>query len=129
MSKYMNLSNYLVAYKGDRWTASFKEVESVVGSALPRSAYLYQAWWSNQTGEGHSQSASWKMAGWRTGELDIAKQQVTFYREKDNRPDKAGSHDGVAKGKRNGLTIAEAKAGLATFFGIAPENIEITIKG
>jgi hypothetical protein len=32
-------------------------------------------------------------------------------------------------GPKGGLTIAEAKAGVAEYFGVSPESVEITIRG
>lgn len=122
MSKYQKLSEHLAHMNQERWTTTFREIESILGFELPNSAYKYQAWWANQAGSGHSQTASWKSAGWRTEDLDIPKQRVTFAYE--------GESDGtLTPSARRMLTIAEAKAGLAASFGVEPEMIEITIKG
>jgi len=129
MSKYRRLTSHLESLKGTEWIARFKEIEAILGFALPKSAYEYQAWWSNQAGDGHSQSSSWQSAGWRTAELELAKQQVTFFR-RDFETKRSRSIDiPELETTRGGLTIAEAKAGLAIFFGVSPENVEITIKG
>jgi hypothetical protein len=124
MSKYQKLSRYLISLSGDEWMADFREIEKILGSGLPDSARLYPAWWSNQAGEGHTQSNAWQAPGWRTTKLDLAGEKVTFIREV-RRPANA-----VAGGSTSGgITIAEAKAGLAISFGVPPENIEITIRG
>ena len=48
---------------------------------LPRSGFSYPAWWSNQTGAGHSQNVAWRSIGWRTANLNLAEQRVTFVRD------------------------------------------------
>jgi len=59
------------------WRSSFAEIEAVLGFALPRSAYAYPAWWSNDA-TGHSHSLAWLDAGWKTEQVDIAGQKLTF---------------------------------------------------
>ena len=120
---------HLASLKCAQWVAKFQEIEAILGFPLPRSAYSYPAWWSNQSGDGHTQSQSWQSAGWRTGEVDLANQQVTFF---DRENDGTGQRDASKlprTGPRGGLTIAEAKAGVAEYFGVSPESVEITIRG
>jgi hypothetical protein len=139
MSKYEKLARHLEALNADEWAATFSEVEAILKSPLPGSARKYSAWWSNQAGEGHAQSGAWQDAGWRTANVDLGKERVTFIRD-SRRKYKSGpapatatapkGGSGIAGGTKNmGLTIAEAKSGLATYFGISPDCIEITIKG
>lgn len=125
MAKYEELSRHLAKLDTPRWTATFKEIEKILGFQLPASAYTYPAWWANQSGHGHSHSLSWQSAGWNTGELDIPSERVSFYRT-GNGPKGPPPREPEAA---VGLTIAQAKAGLAIQFGVLPESIEITIKG
>jgi hypothetical protein len=127
MSKYTNLTLHLASLDCAQWVAKFQEIEAILGFALPRSAYSYPAWWSNQSGDGHIQSQSWQSAGWRTGEVDLANQQVSFFYRAGDSAEPRDTNK--LPGKPAGLTIAEAKAGLATYFGVSPENVEITIRG
>jgi hypothetical protein len=138
MSKYQKLTSHLSLLQGPRWTAPFREIETILGFSLPKSAYSYPAWWSNQAGEGHSQSVSWQSIGWRTGDLDLAARHVTFFRQLPNShnlkaittdPHSGDNDDSVSTEAKHGLTIAEAKAGLSVYFDVPPGNIEITIKG
>jgi hypothetical protein len=140
MSKYENLIRHFAALDAESWTATFSEIEIILGSLLPQSAYQYPAWWSNQAGEGHSQSRAWQDAGWRTTNLDIANRRVTFLRNQipytesarstDVRRDATKSVAAVpARMTSEGISIPEAKARLAIYFGVSPENIEITIRG
>jgi hypothetical protein len=126
MSKYRKLTEYLKALDSTRWTASFAEIEAILGFKLPKSAYSYPAWWANQAGEGHSHCAAWKNIGWRTEGLDISKRRVSFSYLKEEDGDEADAVSAVHPVGR--LTIAQAKAGLAASFGVRPDDIEITIK-
>lgn len=81
MSRYQPLADFLAAKKGDRWDASFSDVEAQLGFSLPQSAHRYPAWWANQTGGGHSQTAGWRSVGWRTASLDLQGKRVRFERE------------------------------------------------
>jgi hypothetical protein len=129
MSKYANLSKHLTDLRVSRWEATFEEIEHILGFQLPQRAYKYQAWWANQVGSGHSQTMGWTGAGWKTEELNLQKQRVTFIR--------SGENEGLATSfvaskpptASMSLTIAEAKTGLASHFNVTPEMIEITIKG
>lgn len=150
MSKYINLARHLQAANAASWTACFAEIETILGFPLPRSAYTYPAWWSNQAGDGHSQTQAWQSVGWRTGNLDLGSQKITFSRDSNSLkplPSSVGRQAALAEysakkgagspqseapdiqGHRAGLSITEAKAGLAAHFGVPPESIEITIKG
>ncbi len=140
MSKYHNLMQHLGARAGAKWTASFKEIERILGFSLPASARSYPAWWSNQTDGGHSQSSAWQSIGWRTCDLDLGSQKVTFVRTQEGRT--VGAPEGVpgrtatdnvapplASVQHAGaLRLSEAKAALAQHFGVPAENIEITIR-
>jgi hypothetical protein len=124
--KYDRLASYLAKLACDEWCAEFREVERVLGFRLPRSARTYQAWWSNQHSSGHAQSTAWQSQGWRTANLDLTTQTVSFVRQQSN---SAVQRAPQPASDVPGLTIRQAKAGLATHFGVSPDRIEITIKG
>jgi hypothetical protein len=77
MGKYDALQRHLAAGSLSEWRASFAEIEAVLDFPLPRSAYVYPAWWSNDP-TGHSHSRAWLGAGWKTARVDLQTQQVTF---------------------------------------------------
>lgn len=127
MSKYTNLSLHLASIDGPEWRARFSDISDILGFPLPKSAYTYAAWWANQSGAGHVQSSAWQSAGWRTGDLDLEKEEVVFYYSGG---DAAPQYPDTAVGALSlGLTIEQAKAGLATRFGVNEDKIEITIRG
>ena len=122
-SKYQSLSDFLAMAPGTEWVATFNEIEAILGFCLPESARQYQAWWSNNL---RSQSASWLSVGWRTRDLDLKNECITFVYS-ENKPLAVGSVAAFVKSE--GLTIAQAKAGLAETFGVDPSQIDIIIKG
>jgi hypothetical protein len=79
MSKYEALPQFLGTTAGGIKRMSFAEIERVLGFKLPKSAYEYEAWWSNNP-TGHSHSRAWIEAGWRTEAVDLAARKVTFQR-------------------------------------------------
>lgn len=89
MSKYGPLRKHLNSGAMTRWRAAFADVEAVLGFPLPRSAYAYPAWWSNDP-TGHSHSRAWLNAGWKTEAVDLPNQQVTFRKAARGEPIRGG---------------------------------------
>jgi hypothetical protein len=80
MGKYEPLGDHLRALREDRWSASFDEIERILGFRLPNSARAHRAWWSNHSGGNHSQAAVWVEAGWETRDVDQASGRIRFER-------------------------------------------------
>lgn len=76
MSKYDGLFRHL-SQSGGIVEASFDEVETILGVALPASARRYPAWWSNSGGT-HVQAEAWMGAGYRTEDVDVVAGRVRF---------------------------------------------------
>ncbi len=127
MSKYTQLSFHLASLGDSVWHATFDDVSQVLGFPLPSSAYAYPAWWANQSGPGHTQSTAWQSAGWKTTDLNLKGRTVTFVYDGGVPTSKESVEERACQSK--GLTIAEAKVGLATYFGVSEDQIEITIRG
>lgn len=79
MGKYEPLPQFLAATGGSKKTMSFAQIERVLGFPLPKSAYEYEAWWSNNAA-GHSHARAWVEAGWKTESVNLAERKVTFLR-------------------------------------------------
>ena len=79
MSKYSPLQDHLAALKSAEWSATFSDVEKILDGILPKSAYEYQAWWSNNP-TGHSHARSWVEAGWKTEDVNIDGRRLVFRR-------------------------------------------------
>jgi hypothetical protein len=64
-SKYAPLEIHLRNSGEPVVSMTFQEVESVVGTPLPRSAFTYRAWWGNQMDvTNRPQARAWIRAGY-----------------------------------------------------------------
>jgi hypothetical protein len=126
MTKYRPLTSHLRSLDKKEWHANFSEITKILGFDLPSSAYYYPAWWANQTGSGHAQSSAWQDAGWKTADLDLENQRITFRFEGEERTPLTQSPSVSSK---KGMSIADAKEALAIYFGISEDQIVITING
>jgi hypothetical protein len=80
MGKYEPLATYLGSAGASEWSATFAQVEQVLGFPLPPSARKHREWWSNQAGAGHSQARGWQDAGWQVWKVDLAAERAIFRR-------------------------------------------------
>lgn len=85
MGKYEPLAQYLNGLESDSWDARLPDIERVLGFELPKSAYTYPAWWSNQEGH-HSQTRGWRDAGWETCKVNLPGKRVRFVRIGKRKP-------------------------------------------
>lgn len=76
-SVYQPLREHLLFAGSERVAMTFAEIETVLGRALPASARKRSAWWSNNA-EGHVQAQAWLNSSYRTTDLDLDREQVTF---------------------------------------------------
>ena len=77
MSKYDAIRELLSAQSGSV-AFDLDELTSAVPGGLPKSAFTYEAWWSNGDST-HPQSRSWGAAGYRA-HPDLAHRRVEFRR-------------------------------------------------
>ena len=122
MEKYQGLTDFLGEIDEDRIVMSFESVNDLVGGALPESAFKHRPWWANRTEGRGSQNLAWQSVGWETRDVNMELDEVTFVRVRKARPSPSNA------AARDGLTIAEAKAGLARMFGLSEDQIEINIR-
>ena len=86
--KYEPLEDYLRSLRASHKTVqlSFAEIETIIGSSLPRSAYDHREWWSNQADvSNRPQAKSWIRAGFKVDGVHqrSASGEVRFVREED----------------------------------------------
>lgn len=83
MGKYDPLQKYLenIPPTVNIQSLTFKRIEEILGSELPKSAYNHRAWWSNPTSPSdHPHAQSWLKAGWRVDSVDQTEKLVHFCR-------------------------------------------------
>jgi len=121
MEKYQALTQFLDEIEGDRVVMAFEDINDLIGGDLPESAFKHRPWWANRTEGKGSQNLAWQSVGWETRDVNMELDEVTFVRAKQTtRP--------TTQAIRDGLTIADAKAGLAAMFGLSEDQIEINIR-
>ncbi len=81
MSIYEPIKTFLTRASGHSARLTFGQVEKIIGRPLPKSAYRYREWWSNNP-TGHSHARSWTSAGWRTEKVDLEKHILVFSKSK-----------------------------------------------
>jgi hypothetical protein len=83
-NKYFPLEQYLRGLPGNQKevTLSFEQIESLLHSRLPSSAYGYPQWWEHETEGNHVNRRAWTNAGWKIETLDLDQKSVKLVRMK-----------------------------------------------
>jgi hypothetical protein len=78
MQKYRPITEFLLKQNEVAITATFQEIEGILGFALPASAYSHRAWWANTLS--HPQAKSWMEAGWNIRTVTMNERTVVYAR-------------------------------------------------
>jgi hypothetical protein len=80
--KYTPLENYLrkLPKSQSEVTLRFEQIENILKSKLPSSAYEDRRWWDHETEANHISQRAWANAGWKIVGLDVSKQWVKLIR-------------------------------------------------
>jgi hypothetical protein len=83
-SKYSPLELYLLELPSTQKevTLSFTQIEGILKSKLPASAYEDNRWWDHETEGNHVNKRAWAAAGWKMDDVDVNKKRTRFVREK-----------------------------------------------
>ena len=76
--KYRKLYAHLCEVKDPEWSATFSEIETIIGFKLPPEAREYRPWWSDT---GFDQVRACLAAGWRTAKVDMDAETAQFWRK------------------------------------------------
>jgi len=79
MSKYEPLIAYLLEHPYREVPCRFDDLEKILGFRLPSSARQHRAWWSNN-GSNNVMTKAWLSAGFRTRDVDMENERLTFER-------------------------------------------------
>lgn len=77
MSKYEPLTIHLRESGRASLPVTFDNIERIVGTKLPPSAFKYRAWWSNNPTNSVITHA-WLDAGYKTAKVDMAGRKLVF---------------------------------------------------
>jgi transcriptional regulator with XRE-family HTH domain len=75
---YEPLRIYLSRHPAYKLNLTFREIESILGTRLPKSAFSEKAWWSNR--KSRLQASAWLCADCRVSAVDFLNREVTFQR-------------------------------------------------
>jgi hypothetical protein len=80
--KYSPLENYLRNLpEGKRVvTLRFGQIEGILNSKLPFSAYESQLWWEHEKEGNHVNARAWSNAGWKVDEVNLNEKWVVLVR-------------------------------------------------
>ncbi|KGX92447.1 DNA-binding protein [Pontibacillus halophilus JSM 076056 = DSM 19796] len=102
-SKYAPLRHYLSWQDEVSNYLSFMEIEDLLESSLPRSAYRLRSWWSNERNKGHTQAAGWQEAGYVVDFIHLG-HYALFVHEHKRDPQAKGMEEMVSQHYLNHLT-------------------------
>lgn len=86
MSKYTRLSDYLESLDSPVLHVDFRQLERILGFRLPDSARRHPAWWANNVTQSGRHASAWLLTGWKTEDLNLSAETVTFARTNGSRP-------------------------------------------
>jgi hypothetical protein len=92
MSKYTPLEIFLRDQRRDLVPMTFAEIEHVIGAPLPPSARKHRPWWSNNP-KNSVITAAWLNAGFRTEEVSMEDERLTFRRSTNRAQPEEASAD------------------------------------
>jgi DNA-binding XRE family transcriptional regulator len=75
---YEPLRIYLSRHPAYKLNLTFREIERILGTSLPRAACANKAWWSNR--KSRLQASAWRCADCRVAAVDVLNREVTFQR-------------------------------------------------
>lgn len=110
MSLYEPLSRFLEGRPIGEVRLTFEEVEEILGRPLPASSRKHQAWWANTPS--HSHAEAWLRPGWKTSQVDLAGERVTFAHVERGKGNAARWRDHAAPGSTR-ITIDIDKVSVA----------------
>ena len=80
--KYAPLENYLRNLPESQREVAlrFEQIEKILNSKLPSSAYEDRRWWDHETEGNHVTRRAWSKAGWKVESLDVHRERVKLVR-------------------------------------------------
>ena len=81
--KYTPLENYLwnLPKTQSEVTLRFEQIETILKSKLPASAYEDRRWWDHEKEGNHLNARAWSNAGWQIASLDVKEHWVKLTRK------------------------------------------------
>ena len=82
MAKYDPLYDFLVNMHTsvENFTLTFQQIDRILATKLPTSAYSHRAWWANEVEGSHVEAQAWMEAGWKVEAVNQEDNWVRFRR-------------------------------------------------
>ena len=77
IGKYSALKEFLKQHREKKIVLTLNQIEIIINSKLPKSAYSYPAWWSDPST--HPQVRNWSDIGWKV-EIHSEKSKIAWVR-------------------------------------------------
>ena len=124
MSKYAPLAEHLRGSSQTIVCMTFGEIERVLGTKLPPSAFKHRAWWSNNPTNSVITNA-WLEAGYKTANVDMLDRRLEFRKFPLDTPS-SGGRDG--RRFQDGAGSAAVAAGFlfSRVFGALQGTVKVT---
>jgi hypothetical protein len=94
---------------------TFHEIEAWAGMPLPRSAFTYRAWWSNNSGNDSNVQKPWELAGFIATDVDMPLRSLFLRLKADAPPPLRHPLRGALKGT---IRIVSASDATSTSAGV-----------
>jgi hypothetical protein len=80
--KYIPLEKYLRELPADQMEVAlgFEQIEKILASKLPASAYGYLQWWEHEKEGNHLSARAWANAGWKVANVNFDAKWVRLVR-------------------------------------------------
>ena len=106
MSKYAPLAAHLRKVGQETVPMTFADIERIIGTKLPPSAFKHRPWWSNNPANSVI-TRSWLEAGYKTQNVDMEGQKLVFRKSAPYGPaPEAGGR--VLRDEARGPAVADA---------------------
>ncbi len=126
MRKYEPFADYLRESSQDTLCMTFGEIEQIIGAKLPRSAFEYRAWWSNNPANSVITNA-WLGAGYKTARVDMQGRKLEFQKVSPEELS-TGTDSGQPSRKESHLFESDANADFhLNIFGALKGTVTIKI--
>lgn len=122
MSKYEPLRHFLQKNPLSSRPMTFAEIEHVIGTTLPNSAYTHRAWWSNNPSN-NVMTHAWLAAGYETEQVDLDGKHLVFRRKSPAAADAARTTTPKPEGPRH--PVHPLYGAFKGYFTVAP-GVDLT---
>lgn len=115
MSKYDPLADHLIESGQPVVPMTFEEIEGIIGTELPPSAFRHRPWWSNNPSNSVITDA-WLRAGYKSADVDMPGRKLVFRKSAQNVSASEFPGSGPARGASTAAASEQAEAAPSNFF-------------